>query len=381
MSDRLDVAFVNRMAALNRGGGEIWDLKMAEALRDHGVEVTFYVATPLFGEPSAPVEQFQSVEVSIPHLQDIALGAPRGIGGALSDVDRYVFARRVAGAIDAERHDVVHVNTYPEFSWFTDRFDVPVTIKMNGPPHSLWHDVLNPFSSSYQLLERFDGVVATGITTEAIRERTDCDVTTINPGVDVDQFVPSSRPAGSGSETRTVLFVGRFVPAKNVTLLVRAVASLADTVDDVELVLVGDGPLKDDVETEVERRGLGGTVRLEGYVPNGELPAYYRSADVFALASRRDNHPITILEAMATGTPVVAPDVGWIPRLVTDDRTGIVYDEGSREQLRRALERLLENPDRRAEMGTAARSVATDRFSWDERAGRFRTFLEGALES
>lgn len=377
------IAMINRMAALTRGGGEIWDLNMARQLEQLGADVIFYVATPLMADPPNPVTEFDAVEVPVPRLQEVAYAAPKGVGGVLSDLDRAIFSRRVASALKDRDQDVIHINTFPEFAWYTDHFDRPVTIKMNGPPHSLWHDVINPFSSTYELLERFDGVVTTGVTTDAIERNSTCDVTTINPGVDIDRFTPSESAIHEQSDANrgpVVLFVGRFVPEKNIGLLVNAVSELQSTYSDIELVLVGDGPVADKIDRRIQAANMESNTRLPGYVPNEQLPAYYREADVFALSSRQDNHPITLLEAMASGTPVVAPDVGWIPEIVDDERTGLVYDAESRAALQAALDTLFRNPRECERMGAAARDVAVEEFSWRQRGRRFAAFFEDVLD-
>ena len=97
----MDLAFVNRMAGITWGGGEIWDLKMAEGLEEMGAEVTFYVGRPLRSELPEPIEGFETVEIPTPHLRDFAYAAPPGVGGALAHLDASVFCRRTAKAISS----------------------------------------------------------------------------------------------------------------------------------------------------------------------------------------------------------------------------------------------------------------------------------------
>jgi glycosyltransferase involved in cell wall biosynthesis len=358
----MDFAFVNRMAGITRGGGEIWDLKMAEGLEKMGAEVTFYVGKPLRSELPEPIEGFEIVEVPTPHLRDLAYDAPKGIGGGLADIDSRLFMNRTVKKLHGHNHDIIHINSDPRFARVVSRFDVPVTIKMNGPPYSLWYDVVNPFTNSYKFFDTFDAVVATGITTGEIQKRISSEVHTINPGVDTDQFSPD----GPIIETDgpTILFVGRFVPAKNLTLLMDAFSRVVEDWPSATLRLIGDGPIKSDIQSKISDRGLQDSVRLEGYVDNNNLPEVYRSSDVFALSSQRENHPITLLEAMSCGTPVVAPLIGAIPEIVEDERTGLLYPSGSVSELSGAIDRILSDPELRTFCSQQAREKAMNNFDW-----------------
>jgi len=369
----LNLAFVNRMAGITRGGGEIWDLKMAEGLEERGAEVTFYVGKPLRSELPEPIEGFETVEVPTPHLRDLAYAAPKGIGGGLADIDSRLFMNRTVKKLHGHNHDIIHINSDPRFARVVSRFDVPVTIKMNGPPYSLWYDVVNPFTSSYEFFDAFDAVVATGITTEEIQKRISSEAHTINPGVDTDQFSPD----GPTIETDgpTVLFVGRFVPAKNLTLLVEAFADVVEHFPSAELMLIGDGPLRNRIEKRIRELGIQNRVRMPGYVDNADLPQYYRSADVFVLSSRRENHPITLLEAMSCGTPVITPDIGAISDIVDNETNGLLYLPDSLDDLRESLKQLLSDSSFRSQLGTAGRKKMQKEYDWRRQSKRLYKLL------
>lgn len=327
----MNVAFLNRMIGFDRGGGEIWDLRIAEHLQELDVDVTFYYGKPINSEVPNPVEEFKSVSVTTPHLQNLAYAAPMGVGGVLKDIDCNLFSRQAIKTIGAQDFDVIHVCSRPGFACKVSSLDTPIVTTMHGTPHSLYHDYVNPFSSSYRLLECSDTINGIGIAGEKVRERTDSDVVSVNPGVDTELF----RPNGESVETvgPAILFVGRFVPAKDLTVLVEAFSEILDIHPDAELILVGDGPLMSRITSKVEQMGISDNVRLPGYVANEHLPKYYRGADVFALSSRSENHPITLMEAMSCGTPVVAPDIGWIPNMITDGQTGKLVSQGDVREL------------------------------------------------
>ena len=369
----MDIAFVNRMLGMIRGGGEIWDLRIAEQLEELGVNITFYVGKPLTSELSDPVEEFDTVEVPTPHLRELAYAAPIGIGGVLYDLDSSFFRRRVVKELQDTDHDIIQVNSDPQFGRFVDQFDRPIIVKMNGPPHSLWQDYIHPFSSSYDFFEKFDAVIATGVTTEKIQKRTGIDVHTINPGVNTEQFTPDN----SETEGKIILFVGRFVPAKNLTALIRAFKQVRTNHPDVELVLVGDGPRRGRVESKINTLGLNDTVTFRGYVANEDLPKYYRQSDIFVLSSRHENHPITLLEAMSCGTAVIGPNIGWIPRIIDNEQNGLLFN--SEDKLVSHLNRLLSDPDLRRQYGEYGRQKAVNGFDWGQRAISLKTIYNDIL--
>lgn len=358
----MDIAFINRMLGMTRGGGEIWDLKTAEQLEKFGHEVTFYLGKPLKSDLSDPVEAFESVTIRTPYLRDKAYAAPKGIGGALYNLDTWLFRRQAAKALQNASHDIVHVNSDPPFGKYVSSFDQPVVIKMNGPPHSLWHDILNPVSSSYDFFEAFDAVIATGVTTEAIETRTGIDVHIINPGVDTEVFTPTQE----NTQGKTVLFVGRFVPAKNLPRLLQAFDQVRARHPEADLILVGDGPERHLVESLIVELNLRDVVSLPGYVDNSELPEYYRRADVFVLSSRQENHPITLMEAMSCGTPVVAPRIGWIPNMIDHGEEGLLFD--NIEELINCLDQILSDPDLAARYGKRGQTKAVERLDWKQKA-------------
>src|SRR5918912_59845 len=166
------------------------------------------------------------------------------------------------------------------------------------------------------------------------------DVRTIPNGVDV--------PARTGDEAEPaeVLYVGRLSPEKGIEELVAATEGM-------KLVVAGDGPLRHLVPDAL------------GFVPHEELGRLYERAAVVVLPSYREGLPLSVLEAMAHGRPVVASAVGGIPELVEDGVTGFLVEPGDIAGLRAALERLLADPVLRRRMGRAARKRVSERCSWD----------------
>jgi glycosyltransferase involved in cell wall biosynthesis len=145
----------------------------------------------------------------------------------------------------------------------------------------------------------------------------------IPPAVEHETFRPGDRlqartRLGLPGDSPVLLWVGRMVPVKSVTTLIDAVAVLRQTHPGVRLCLVGDGPLRQQLESQVIRRGLREHARFEGFVAPAHLPDWYRAADVTVLPSVSEGAPNVLLESIACGTPFVASDVGGVRALATD---------------------------------------------------------------
>ena len=177
-------------------------------------------------------------------------------------------------------------------------------------------------------------------------------------GVDADRF----RPDGHVTTVPVVLYVGVLSPRKGVIDLMTASSSLIDRGVDHRLVLVGGRPDEGDEAEQEVRAAAPPHAELVGSVPYEQIPAFMAGADVFCLPSWYEAMPLSILEAMASGLPVVATTVGQIPEVV-DSEVGELVSPQDPEQLADALERLLVSPDLRQAEGAAARERVVSDFS------------------
>jgi glycosyltransferase involved in cell wall biosynthesis len=151
--------------------------------------------------------------------------------------------------------------------------------------------------------------------------------------------------------------VGRLQAPKDPLTLIRALAELGRP---GEAVIAGDGPDRPAVEREVRRLGLESAVRLAG--ERDDVAELLAEADLFVLSTRSEGLPLSILEAMAAGLPVVASDVGGVPELVVDRETGFLVPPGDPHALAAAIERLLDDPDLRGRFGAAGRARVSTHF-------------------
>lgn len=200
---------------------------------------------------------------------------------------------------------------------------------------------------------------------------------------------PPGTPATPPSATaRTVLFVGKLVPKKGISVLVDAVRRLRDERSDVRLLLIGGGPLEAEIRAQVERLGLNDVVELVGWVKNDELPSHYRAAAVVCVPSIQDAHgetegtPVVLQEAMASGALVVASRSSGITDVIRDGVNGWSVPSGDAPALAAAISGALALDEPARERIRAAARETAGGHSWERVATRFlETFAESAARA
>lgn len=160
-----------------------------------------------------------------------------------------------------------------------------------------------------------------------------------------------------------ILFVGRLVPEKGPDVLVEAVRLLATGGTAVEVRIVGEGPLRGELQRLVSRAGLDDRVHLLGAVGQDELPDLYEWADVFCLPSFAEGVPAVLMEAMSSELPVVTTRIAGIPELVGDGVEGLLVEPGRPEELAEALRGLAGGAGWRSELGAAGRRRVLEEFA------------------
>jgi len=186
-------------------------------------------------------------------------------------------------------------------------------------------------------------------------------------GVDAERFC-----SGDGRDPRTVLFVGRLVERKGIEDLVCAFSDVVRTHASARLVIVGEGPERPHLEKLAGRGAAAKRIRFLGRVDHAKLPEIYRSAGIFVLPSRREGMPNVLLEAMASGLPVVCTTAA-AAGLIRDN--GIVVDPHRPAAIREALERYLADPALQVRHGARSRAIALG-MSWSSVATWYREVYE-----
>jgi glycosyltransferase involved in cell wall biosynthesis len=171
-----------------------------------------------------------------------------------------------------------------------------------------------------------------------------------------------------------VTSVARFHPVKDHATLINAFATVARTRSDVDLMLAGDGELRENLERQVETLGLAGRVRFLGV--RRDVPDVLMASDVFTLSSLSEASSLTLLEAMASGLPVVVTDVGGNPELVRRGVDGLLVPRRDPVALGAALLRLLNDPALSASMGRAASARVAEEFDLGKTIDRYAALYQ-----
>jgi len=149
---------------------------------------------------------------------------------------------------------------------------------------------------------------------------------------------------------------GWFSQIKGHSLLIDSVADLVSEDLDLELVIAGDGSLREDYLRQASRRGIAERLILPGSVT--DMPAFYQSLDLFVLPSYEEGMPLVVLEAIASGLCVVASALPGMEDAVQPEVNGLLFPIGDRPALTAALRRILRDPELASRMGTASRRIA-----------------------
>jgi glycosyltransferase involved in cell wall biosynthesis len=302
------------------------------------------------------------------------------------------YARRVASEVRDRDYDLVDVLFYCR----TSLIDVP-TVVTYGAFLQRWREISG-------LRERLINSVPTGIQyllnrqslssadfVVALSERSHVELhevfsptvptKVIKNGVDLEHFTPEGPTASLPDLGEYVgAFVGRLHDEKGVFELLEAVTR---TEVDFGLVYVGSGPAREQLESRADELGIADRVSFQGFVEYERIPEYYRAVDVSLLPSYFEIQPLSCIESMACGTPVVASDIAGVRELVTDDETGILVPPATVAPIASAVDELCSSGalyDRIRSSGTAFAETRT----WDRIAEQtldvYETVLRGNAE-
>jgi glycosyltransferase involved in cell wall biosynthesis len=190
-------------------------------------------------------------------------------------------------------------------------------------------------------------------------------------GVDLKDFKPGGARVGAlrqrlgiGPDVDLIGFVGRLSPEKGPDVFIRAAVALKQALPKARFVLIGEGPMRADMQSLIERFDLGDVADLCGLMP--DMPSVFAELDVVVSSSRSEALPLAIMEAMACGLPVVATRVGGVPDLIQHGVTGWLVGDGDFDAIAVHVRSLIDKPIEREAMGRRARERAEKQLSLDD---------------
>jgi glycosyltransferase involved in cell wall biosynthesis len=307
------------------------------------------------------------------------------ISGSMGPVKRMAaLARTVHGIVDEWKPDLI-ASHFAFNSWLA-RTRVPVLTHFHGPwslesglsganaleiRAKLWIErrAYRRSRRSIVLSDEFGKLLCSryGVNPES--------VSVIPGGVDLVAFSTglekpdARRELGLNREGPILLSVRRLEHRMGLSSLIEAMPAVAEAYSGVQLLIVGDGSLRDQLSAEVRSRGLEATVRLVGRVSDEDLAHYYRAADLTVLPSQAlEGFGLTIVESLGCGTPVLATPVGGMPEVLADLSRSLITSHRGAEAIGASIIQLLGGTD--LPDGATCRSFAEERYGWSSVARR-----------
>ena len=369
----LRVLFVNRMACLERGGGETFDLEISRCLAGMGVEISYLAGAPLLSPPPSPIPG--ATVLHTPWLRRFPWDKVRGgwrVRQAEFDYFQWRAARWIARRPD--RWDIIQICELPELVCHLKRkqHPAPLVMRLTAPNY------YDPHGG----VEKADALIASGTSIAKMRANGLTRVHDIPNAVDPDLFKPqpSTFRADRGiPPTDTVaVYAARFQAFKNHDMLLRAFALHLRDCPASRLVLAGDGPLRPRCEALATDLGIASRVHFLGAVPYPDLPAILAASDLAVVSSDYESFCFFAIEAMSTAIPVLTTDCGWVPRLVADG-AGIVTPVGDPAPFAEAWLRLAADAPLRRTLGATARDLVLARHTWAASAQKLLSLYRSLL--
>jgi glycosyltransferase involved in cell wall biosynthesis len=194
----------------------------------------------------------------------------------------------------------------------------------------------------------------------------------IHNGVDINKFKPAidkrkiKTQLGLKPDDLAIVSVGRLYARKGLFTLIESMPAVVKRFPRAKFIISGKGQSDEiaKLNAHAQRVGVKDNIIFTGYTPDKELPKLYQAADVFAFSTFYEHHPFAVLEALATGLPVVTTTVGGIPETIDSGKNGILVEPFNSKQFSDAIQHLLDHPTKAVEMGAKARKTVEQQLDW-----------------
>jgi glycosyltransferase involved in cell wall biosynthesis len=209
------------------------------------------------------------------------------------------------------------------------------------------------------------------------------DIWVIPNGIDLEGFdnLPRDEMRAklrAKANEKLIIFVGRLRPAKGLKYLIKAIDIVKQSDQSARLLLVGEGPEEESLKRLVRKLNLESYLEFVGQIQNEEVPRYMAAADILVLSSLSEGFPVTVLEAMASGLPIVATRVRGLPETIEDGQNGFLVEPKNPGQIADRLLRLLGNDELRASISANNRDKAKG-YSWEKITARLEQVYQKCL--
>lgn len=199
-----------------------------------------------------------------------------------------------------------------------------------------------------------------GLKELALKTNAKQEIGIIYNGIDVEQFRPAIRGPSSNFK---IICISRLTARKGFNYLIEAVAKITEKYPDLSLEIVGEGDAKAELEEQTKNANLSSKIEFKGRISHEKTPEAYNGASVFVLPSLNEGMSNTMLEALASGLPIIATDTGGSKELVQEGENGFIIKMKDSDDIAEKLEKLIVNPELVRSMGNKSREIA-ETMSW-----------------
>ena len=365
----------------DRGGIQRHVAEISKALVNEGVEVHIFIVGKALGinkliYPNTPLKETLSDDGI--HLHPVSV----------IPLPRLTLGEYITYALNAARHirkiklDLIHGQSMYSFGCALSK-KFPLVVTVQGPQIEEYKAILNSQTTINHLitdrtnvfLEAYSTKKADLVITDSenskkiVVEKYGVDEGKIRvilkEGVNLNQYIQSS------CEDNIILFVGRLHERKGLDLLLPIFKEIL-TEEDAVLRIVGSGEMEKALKMQVEKLGIQKNVEFMGYLPDSEMQKQYSKASIFVSPSRYEGFGIVLLEALASGLPLVATNTGISSKVIEENKNGFLVDY---DNMGDAILKLLRDKKLRSRMGQRSREIARD-YSWSSAAKRMISIYE-----
>lgn len=322
----------------------------------------------------------------------IAIGKPRPIptSGSIARITISLnLTHKIKEVLEREKFDIIHLHEplAPTMCITVLRLSNTVNIgtfhATESRPSYRWTKPIFMSGLYKKWFKKLDGRIAVSKPAmDFINKHFPSSYDIIPNGIDLEHFSPDVAPIPALQDDKiNILFVGRLEKRKGLEYLFKAYRLIKPDCPDCRLIIVGPGTrLRGKFEKDVAELGLKDVI-FTGNVDYQELARYYRTADIFcAPATGHESFGIVLLEAMATGKPVIASNISGYASVVTHESEGLLVPPKQEVPLAQAIARLMKDEPLRLKMGEKGRSKAAD-YGWDKVSRKVMDFYTKILES
>lgn len=369
----MKILFINRLAGTLIGGGENFVIKLIEELEKKGHEVEMITGIPLFGKRNYFKFSSKVYHLRSPYIRYLIPENffPKIIQSIFVKLD-IVFFRLIAfnflrKKLNKKKYDIIFTTSLPEMALRIERIlNIPVILREMGIPSE----------KKLNLLKKVKNIISNGDVYNILKSK-GINSFFLSPGIDKNFFKKGEDNEIKELKNRLnlgtsliILYVGRLVPVKNLSFLIKSFSLVVKRNSDVKLILVGSGKKEKSLKKQAKDLKISKSIIFNGAVNGENLPLYYKISDIFVLSSSYDNYPQVVNEAMASGLPVVATRVGGIPMQIEEGNTGFTVPLNDYKDFSNKVIELLENEEKRKNFGENGREKVKNS-SWEKVADKF----------